>query len=249
MSTVDARFRRARLRTPAPLPGHAVLRVRGGRVEQLAAPTFARPGDRVAQVDLRTRLLTLAPQAIAVREGVDVHVTAAVRLRVADAVRLVTTASAAEEEVYLAVQIALREVVAGTELEELLRREVDLAPVLAAARTAGEAVGLQVLDVLLKDVSAPRSLADAREQALVTELEVAKDLERARGEVKATRARLAAAQMLEKSPVLARLRLLESLPYGTTLKVDGSLGIGPAADASSAPAGASGADEISAEDR
>ncbi|MGP9695721.1 SPFH domain-containing protein [Brachybacterium sp. AOP25-B2-12] len=212
-------WRRSRLRAPVALPGHALLRSRGGRVEVLTGRPWARSGDRFCQVDLRGRLLTLAPQAIATREGVDAHVTAVVALHVADPVASVLTTDDGDAAVYLAVQIALRDQVAGIELADLLLRGLDLAPVAEAARDAAVRVGLAVDRVALKDVRAPRTLASAREEALAVELTAQADLERARAEVRATRARLAAAQLLDRSPVLARIRLLEALPAGTRLSV------------------------------
>lgn len=218
-------WHRSRGRSPAPLPGHAVLRSRDGAVEVLRRRERSRRDDRFAVVDLRRGLLTVAPQSISTAEGVDVQVTAAISVRVADPTLTLASSSDPHAEVYLAVQIALRDAVAALPLEQVLRRELAHEPVLEAARAAAAPVGLAVEDVVLKDVSAPRALAAAREEALVVDLEVAAALERARGEVKATRARAAAAQMLERSPVLARLRLLEALPPGTTLRVDGALGV------------------------
>lgn len=208
-------------RSPVPLPGHVVLRSRDGRVEELRARSLSRPSDRYHQVDVRRRLLTLAPQSIATAEGVDVAVTAAIAVRAADPAATVRAAADPDAEVYLAVQIALRDAVAACPLESVLVREVPLDRVLDAARTVAADVGLRVESVQLKDVRAPGALSAAREDALVQELRGATELERARAEVKATRARLAAAQMLERSPVLARLRLLEAMPPGTTLKVAG----------------------------
>lgn len=234
-SGTAAAWRRSRLRAPVALPGHALLRARDGQVAVLTGRPRSRSGDRFCQVDRRGRLLTLAPQAIATREGVDAHVTAAVELHVADPIAAVLTTDDADAAVYLAVQIALRDQVARIELADLLLRGLDLAPVEEAAREAAARVGLAVDRVVLKDVRAPRTLASAREEALAAELVAQTDLERARAEVKATRARLAAAQLLDRSPVLARIRLLEALPAGTRLSVSdtgiGALVAGAAADA------------------
>lgn len=212
-------WQRGAITSPPVAPGHVVLRSRGGRVEVLPGRAVARPGDLFAVVDVRERLLTLAPQSIATAEGVDVSVTVAVTVRAADPVLTVTATDDPDAAVYLAVQIALRDVVARTALDAVLVRDVDTAALLAAARDAGARVGVEVASVQVKDVQAPRRLAAAREEALVVELEAATALERARSEVKATRARLAAAQMLEQSPALARLRMIEALPPGSTVRL------------------------------
>lgn len=215
VDAVSARWMPCLLASPVPVPGAAVLRARRGRIERLERRVMARPSDRFTEVDMRRRHLTLSPQSIATAEGIDVTVTVAITLRTLDPIASVQVASDADAEVYLAVQVALRDAVARTALDAVLVRDVDVAPLTAAARQAGAGVGIDVESVVLKDVVAPRMLAQAREEAVAEELRSATALERARAEVKATRARLAAAQMLERSPVLARLRLIEAIPPGS----------------------------------
>lgn len=93
-------------------------------------------------------------------------------------------------------------------------------PVAEAAREAGEAVGVEVLgDVHLKDLSLPHGVAEALSQAEMDKLTAASELERARTEVKITRARMGTAKVLEQNSLLAKIRLLEALPPGTTLEL------------------------------
>lgn len=227
-STGTAGWQGAALRSPVAEPGHQVVRSRDGLLEVLRGRELSRPSDRYRQVDARRRQIVLSPQSIPTLEGVDVQVTAVVVVRVASPIAFLDGAADPDAEVYLAVQISLRDLVAQLPLEEVLVRRMDLAPVRAAADVAGRQVGLVIEDLVLKDVSASRLISSAREQELLVEITARTEMERARAEVKATRARLASAQMLERSPVLAQLRLLEALPAGTTLKIDGR-GLAPQA--------------------
>lgn len=211
---------RVRLLSPAAAPGEAVLRTRRGRTELLTSRAVVRIGDVFQVVDTREQLLTLAPQSIATAEGIDVSVTATVTVRAVDPVAVATVSADPMGVVYLAAQIALRDLVAALPLERVLVRDINAEELLDAARAAAAPVGLEVLAAQVKDVQAPRRLQEAREEALVVELESTTALERARAEVKATRARLAAAQLLEKSPVLARIRELEALPPGSTVTLE-----------------------------
>lgn len=208
-----------RVISPPQRVGHVMLRVRAGRAVVLEKRDLVRPGDQFIEVDMRSRLLTLSPQSIATAEGVDIQVTAVVSVRVTDPVRVVGLASDADAEVYLALQIALREVVAATSLDLVLVRDVPIEPLEQAARHAAREVGMEALNVRIKDVRAPRRVSEAREEAMTAQIEASTATERARAEVKATRARLAAAQMLERSPVLARIRTIEALPPGSVVKL------------------------------
>ena len=207
-------------RSPIPLPGHVVLRSRDGEVTALSRSGFALPTDRFVQVDQRRRQLSFAPQRIPTAEGQDVTLTFVLTVRVSDPVAFLTAADEPDREVYLAAQIALRELVATKPLAEFIGQRIDLSPVAEAAREAGAAVGVEVLgDVHLKDLSLPHGVAEALSQAEVDKLTAASELERARTEVKITRARMGTAKVLEQNPLLAKIRLLEALPPGTTLEL------------------------------
>lgn len=172
------------------------------------------------QVDQRRRQLSFAPQRIPTAEGQDVTLTFVLTVRVSDPVAFLTAADEPDREVYLATQIALRELVATKPLAEFIGQRIDLSPVAEAAREAGEAVGIEALgDVHLKDLSLPHGVAEALSQAEVDKLTAASELERARTEVKITRARMGTAKVLEQNPLLAKIRLLEALPPGTTLEL------------------------------
>lgn len=208
------------LRSPAQVPSHALLRSRDGKVEPLHEREFARPGDRFRLVDLRRRHLSLAPQQVPTSEGIDVTLTFVLSIRVSNPLAYVQAAADPESEIYLAAQIALRELVAVTPLEQMIGSRMDLTPVAQAAIAAGHAVGIDVApNVRLKDFSLPREISSAVDRAVVDKLNAQADLERARTEVKVTRARMGTAKVLEQNPLLAKLALLEALPPGTTLEV------------------------------
>lgn len=115
-------------RSPIPLPGHVVLRSRDGEVTALSRPGFALPTDRFVQVDQRRRQLSFAPQRIPTAEGQDVTLTFVLTVRVSDPVAFLTAADEPDREVYLAAQIALRELVATKPLAEFIGQRIDLSP-------------------------------------------------------------------------------------------------------------------------
>ncbi|MGO1379413.1 MAG: SPFH domain-containing protein [Corynebacterium sp.] len=207
------------LRSPVALPGHAVLRQREGRIERLDARAVARPGDRFRQVDRRRRLITVHPQTVPTSDALPVTLTLAMSVHTVDPVTYVSAAQGPDEEIYLAAQIALRELVATLPLEDFAGSRIDLSPVQDALGDTAASVGVAVDSVLLKDVSLPAEYSSALQDAVVSKVLAENDLERARNEVKTTRARLASAKVLEQNPVLARIRMLEALPQGSTIEV------------------------------
>lgn len=205
--------------TTVPARTCAVLYLRGVRVGVLAAGRHRRPfGSTVVPVDLRERLLAVAPQDVPTADGASVRVTAAVRWAVTDPVAFVEVADDPEAVVYLATQVALREALAGVETDRLARRgALPLDEVLAAVRTAAVAVGVTVQDVVLKDVLLPAEIRSAATALLVARQRGAALLEEARAETAALRSLANGARLLDAHPALAQLRLVQSVPPGTRL--------------------------------
>jgi regulator of protease activity HflC (stomatin/prohibitin superfamily) len=197
----------------------AVVYRHGVRTGVLAAGRHRRPaGSTVVPVDLRERLLAVAPQDVPTADGASVRVTAAVRWSVTDPVAFVEVADDPEAVVYLATQVALREALAAVETDRLARRgSLPLDEVVAAVRTAAVAVGVSVQDVVLKDVLLPPEIRGAATALIVARQRGAALLEEARAETAALRSLANGARLLDAHPALAQLRLVQAVPPGTRL--------------------------------
>lgn len=176
-------------------------------------------------VSLLERLVTVAPQEVLTSDGVTVRVTAAVRWTVADPVAYLETTADPDGAVHLAVQLALREALLDVEADTVVRRaRTGLGEaLLAAARQAGAAVGVDVRAVAVKDVILPPDLRAAYAELVTTRARGQARLESARAETAALRSLANGAKLLDDHPALARQRLVEALPPGSTV----TLGDGP----------------------
>ncbi|MFG1924043.1 slipin family protein [Cryptosporangium sp. NPDC048952] len=162
-------------------------------------------------VDLRPRLLTVPGQELLTTDGLTVKVSATVRWRVADPSTFHAAAADAQEMLYAAVQTALRDRVTGLALGDALRDRAALGDGLTATvAAAAEQLGVTVDAVDVKDLMLGAELRRAyAETALATERARA-ELERARGEAAALRARANTARLLEEHPALLHLRTLQA---------------------------------------
>jgi regulator of protease activity HflC (stomatin/prohibitin superfamily) len=203
-----------------PATGVAVEYLDGARTRVLVPGRHRCPRRAThVHVGLRERLDTVAPQEVLTADGVSVRVTAAIRWSVA--VAFVERADDPLAAVYLAVQLALRESLAATEVDVVVRRartELD-ASLLAAARAAGGTVGVDVRDVVVKDVILPPDLRAAYAELVATRTRGQARLEAARAETAALRSMANGAKLLDEHPALARLRLVEALPPGSTVEL------------------------------
>lgn len=94
--------------------GRLVTTLVPGRYRQWGA------GFTLRIVDMRPWILTLPTQEVPTADGATVKVTIAGQARVTDPVVFVTAAQDASQGLYLAIQVALREVLAGTPVDALL---------------------------------------------------------------------------------------------------------------------------------
>lgn len=110
------------------------------------------------------------------------------------------------------IQIALREVVAAMTGDEVLAKRSEIgAQVLERSREPVAALGLELKAVDVRDLMLPAAtkrlyaqIVEARQRGLAA-------LEQARGETAALRSLASAANLIEKSPTLFQLRLLQQM--------------------------------------
>lgn len=177
-------------------------------------------GARDTWVDLREDLLPIATQEVATGDGLMVKVSAAVRFAVSDPVAFVEQTTDPAGVVYLAAQVAIRDAVAQRELVQVTTRDAlpaaELTPAVdAAART----VGIQVHEVVVKDVVVPAEVRRAAVDLVTARQRGAALLEQARAETAALRSLANGAKLLDAHPALAQLRMVQSAPPGAQVVV------------------------------
>lgn len=173
------------------------------------------------EVDLREQLLAVSPQEILTVDGVQVRVSAAVRWTVADPIAWLERAADPLGLVYLATQVALRDAVAGLTLDSVSQRGsgLDAATLTAAVNAAGQPLGLSVREVVVKDVILPGEVRAATLELATARQRGAAQLEMARAETAALRSLANGAKLLDDHPALARMRLVQSAPFGTQVVI------------------------------
>jgi regulator of protease activity HflC (stomatin/prohibitin superfamily) len=190
-----------------------LLFVRGRYVRLLEAGQyrFWQPGCSVRTVDMRPWVVSLPVQEVPAADGASVKVTVAGSARVTDAVAYVTTARDPQQSLYLAVQIALRDLVAGVTVEELLTGRGGFGDRLMAGVLGVGQFGIGVDQLVIKDIMLSGELKRAQAEVLVARAQGIAALERARGETAALRSLANAARMAAANPALLQLRLIQQL--------------------------------------
>ena len=167
-------------------------------------------------------MIQLAPQEIPTADGAHVKATAVAEVTVVDQV-LALSFDQPEQVIYLAVQLAMRDAFADLEVAEVAkaaRNDPALTQrVLDAAVAAGARVGYEVASVAVKDVLIPAELRAATMALLTAKAQGQAQLEAARAETAALRTLANGAKILEDHPALAKLRMVQAIPMGSSLSL------------------------------
>jgi regulator of protease activity HflC (stomatin/prohibitin superfamily) len=144
-----------------------------------------------------------------------VKVSVVGRARVVDPAAFVTASQDANAALYLNAQIATREVIAATTVEQLVASRQELGDALTGAVRGLDELGVALERLELKDVIFSSELKSAQAEVIVARAQGLAALERARGETAALRNLANAAALLKDNPALLQLRLVQQLAATT----------------------------------
>ena len=163
-------------------------------------------------VSLRREQLALAGQDLLTRDKVSLRLSVAVEYTIVDPALAASVAGDVKDSVYLLVQLALREYVAGVTLDELLEgRDAMTRYVEAAIVAKAERFGVRVERVGVKDVILPGEMKTLLNRVIEAEKAAAANVILRREETAATRSLANTAKVMAENPVLLRLKELDAL--------------------------------------
>lgn len=169
-------------------------------------------GFRFVQLEIRKTLLQVAGQEVLTSDNIGVKISLVLTAQVADPLKSVKAADSATAHVYHVAQTAVRTVVAGIAINELLNQRVAIAAQLRELIVSqAEAVGYHIHAVEVRDIMLPGELRKAFNEVLKAKQEGLAELERARSETAALRNLVNAARLVEGQPALTTLRFLQAL--------------------------------------
>lgn len=167
---------------------------------------------RVELVELRRQILEVNGQEILTKDKVTLRVNISAEFRVADPELAARTVRNPGDLLYRLLQLAVRRTLGTRTLDELLQEKVDIEPATAEAiRKEMLAVGVVTGTMALKDVILPGEIREILNQVVAAEKRAQANLIQRREETAATRSLLNTARLMEESPILLRLKELETL--------------------------------------
>jgi hypothetical protein len=172
------------------------------------------PGARITVnvLDTRVQQLKIEGQELMTRDKVTLRLTLTAEYAPADAPTTVHAVADVKEALYLAVQLAAREFVAGVTLDELLEGRDTLTRYLEAqVQPRAEAFGVRLHRVGVKDVILPGEMKTLLNKVIEAEKAAAANVILRREDAAATRNMAQTAKVIAENPVLMRLKELETM--------------------------------------
>ena len=201
------------LRVAAEWERGVVLRL--GQFKDVKGPGifYVIPGiDSVYFVDTRTLVINIPRQKVITRDNVPAEVDSALFFLVSDAKRAVTLIRDFQFAVSQYAQAALRDVIGGMNLDELLsEREQIQAKILEAVEEKIQDWGLHLDSVRLQDIELPEDLKRMMSRQASAEREKRATITKAEGDKLAAVNLTQAAQLMENHPVALELRTLQTI--------------------------------------
>ncbi|CAM4524573.1 regulator of protease activity HflC (stomatin/prohibitin superfamily) [Paenibacillus endophyticus] len=166
---------------------------------------------QVKTLDLRQLQLDMTGQEIMTEDKVTLRLNFVCQYKVVDPIKAIQI-KGFEDQVYILLQLILREYVGTLKLDDLLRMKQEIAAfVLSRLNEQKEHYGVQFISAGLKDIILPGDVKDILNTVLLAEKKAQANLITRREETASTRSLLNTAKLMDENGTLYRLKELEFL--------------------------------------
>jgi len=164
----------------------------------------------VLKADMRQLQLDMAGQEIMTKDKIMLRVNFICQYRLNDPVKALNTIKNYEEQLYILMQLALREYIGAFTLDEILERKESIsAHVVTAIKDKASEMGIDLVSAGVKDVILPGDVKDIINQVLIAEKKAQANVIMRREETASTRSLLNTAKIMDENKTLYRLKELE----------------------------------------
>ena len=164
----------------------------------------------VLPVDLRIKQLDMQGQEILTKDKIALRLNFVTQYKITDPVTNFKEINNLENQIYILLQIKLREYVGTQNLEQLLENKNEIAGyVLERIKSEEKKYGVEFLESGIKDIILPGDIKDILNTVLIAEKTAMANTVKRREETASTRSLLNTAKLMEENQTLYRLKEME----------------------------------------
>lgn len=165
----------------------------------------------VRNVDLRQQQLDMTGQEIMTEDKITLRLNFVCQYKIVDPLQVLEIKSF-EEQLYIVLQMILREYVGSLRLDDLLSKKQEIGTyVLGKLKEKSTGFGVEFISVGVKDIILPGEIKGILNMVLVAEKQAQANVITRREETASTRSLLNTAKLMEENQTLYRLKELEFL--------------------------------------
>ena len=166
----------------------------------------------IVPVDIRPEFITIPGQDVFSADGVTLKVSLAAEYQVVDPNLAVNKNANYRSNLYLSLQLALREIIGKEKADAMLENRAEISSRLVELTSdKARQLGLKLMSAGVKDIMVSGDMKKTFAQVVKAQKEGQAALERARGETAALRSLANAARTIEDNPNLLQLRALQAI--------------------------------------
>lgn len=164
----------------------------------------------VSKIDLRQLQLEISGQEILTKDKAALRINFYTQYKVVDIIKALIDNKDYEKQLYVMIQLALREFVGTLTLDDLLEKKESVSTyVLASLKNKVEKLGVEVRDCGVRDIILPGEMKDIMNQVLVAQKKAEANVIMRREETASTRSLLNTAKLMEDNAMLFKLKEME----------------------------------------
>jgi regulator of protease activity HflC (stomatin/prohibitin superfamily) len=164
----------------------------------------------ISRADLRTIQMEIAGQEILTRDKAALRLNFYVQYNIKDIVKAVVNNKEYDKQLYVLMQLALREFVGAFTLDELLEKKENVSSyILESVSGKAEALGVTINGSGIRDIILPGDMKEIMNQVLVAEKKAQANTIMRREETASTRSLLNTAKLMEDNAMLFKLKEME----------------------------------------
>lgn len=191
-----------------------ILFVNGVMVKTLGTGVhyFWKNSDIVTVVKTDTRQMTvdLLGQEVLTKDKAQLRININVQYRVTDLVKALVDNKSFDTQLYVQMQMALREIVGKRTFDELMENKDQIAEqVMPNAVEKAQQLGVQLISFGVKDIILPGDVKDIMNQVLIAEKRAQANVIMRREETASTRSLMNTAKLMEDNTMLFKLKEME----------------------------------------
>lgn len=191
-----------------------ILLINGSLVKILECGTYVFWKNQVPvsvlKTDLRQQQMEISGQEILTRDKTNIRINFFVSFKVVDIVKALVNNKDFEKQLYVQIQLALREYIGNYTLDEILEiKESITAQVLQNAKTKSAELGVEVTGCGMRDIILPGDVKEIMNQVLIAEKRAQANIITRREETASTRSLLNTARLMEENTMLFKLKEME----------------------------------------